>query len=60
MSVKYDDVFGEEEDQVRVIPVLARLLELREGLTETPKDLPVGLNIGPSLHCFNNIATGNI
>ena len=59
MSVKYDDVFGEVEEQVRVIPVLARLLEIRGDLLDTYKDLPVGLYIGPSLHCPNNVANGN-
>ena len=59
MSVKYDDVFGEVEEQVRVIPVLARLLEIRGDLLDTDKDLPMGLNIGPSLHCPNNVANGN-
>ena len=55
-SVTYGDIFGQVEDQVRVIPILERLLEIREDLTEKSEDLPVGLITGPSLHYINDVA----
>jgi len=55
MSVKYDDIFSGLEDQAKVISILMRLLEIRDGILEQ-EDLPVGLITGPSLHYINDVA----
>ena len=52
---KYDDIFGEMQDQKRAVYILTRLLEIRESFLE---DLPVGAITGPSLHC-TYVASGN-
>ena len=49
MSVKYDDIFSGMEDQTKVISILMRLLEIRDGILEQ-EDLPVRFITGPSLH----------
>ena len=44
---QYEDIFGEVEGQLRLAPVLRRLLETREDLLQL-RDLPVGTYTGPS------------
>ena len=61
VTVKYDDIFSDKEDQGKAISILMRLLEVREEVLEETEDLPVGFITGPSLHCTNNnVARGNI
>ena len=57
-AVKYEDIFGDMEMQLRISPVLMRLLEIREEMLES-QGLPVGNIAGPSLHCFD-VERGNI
>ena len=61
VTVKYDDIFSDKDDQGKAISILMRLLEVREEVLEETEDLPVGFITGPSLHCTNNdVARGNI
>ena len=46
---QYNDLFGEVERQLRLAPVLQRLLDIREDLQL--QELPVGTNTGPSATC---------
>ena len=39
-AVKYEDIFGDMEMQLRISPVLMRLLEIREEMLES-QGLPV-------------------
>ena len=49
----YDDIYGDVEGQLRLAPVLRRLLEIREDLLQPQdQDLPVGTNTGPSATCI--------
>jgi len=57
-AVEYEDLFGDMEMQLRITPVMMRLLEIREELAER-QGLPVGSNAGPSLHCLS-VEIGNI
>ena len=47
-SVKYDDIYGSADEQIQAIRILARLLEIREDLTEE-SSLPVGPHTGPRI-----------
>merc|ERR1719319_1749043 len=46
-QTKYDDIYGDVEMQLCILPVLMRLLEIREELIER-QGLPVGNIAGPS------------
>ena len=44
--LEYDDIFGTLEQQCNIVPVLSRMLEVREELLEI-KGLPVDHSTGP-------------
>ena len=45
-GLKYSNIFGSTEEQIQIVWIFARLLEIREELLES---LPVGQNIGPNI-----------
>ena len=58
-QTQYDDNYGDVEMQLCILPLLMRLLEMREEHLDMMQGLPVGNYTGPSLQC-HIVNRGNI